>query len=163
MQVDDLRDALYAVYISCSFILTTCADSSCDLRGENGPMSLAWGGVATYVALEAWRWQCQSVFISVESQWQVVGAWEQVSYSPPLHSCHSAAPICPQKFTSGCYSSKNGVCSQFSCRQDWGAPGRKQKHRWRWAEEAMLHLREESFILCVMRVALSAHKIWCKL
>lgn len=104
-------NAPHAVYIPSRFILTTCAVLSRDLSGENGPVCHARGGVATYAALEAWRWQRQSVFISVESQWQVAGGWGQVLFSPPLQSRHTAAAICPQKFTSRCYGNENGVCS----------------------------------------------------
>lgn len=63
----------------------------------------------------------------MESQWQVAGGWEQLLFSPSLHPGHGAAPICQQKLTSGCYSSKNGVCLQFSCRQDWGAPRQRKE------------------------------------
>lgn len=117
-----ILNALPAVYIFSSSILTTCAVLSCDLRGENGlmcqarlipPWKLGGGNANLYLYL----WRVIDKLLVDDSKFL---------FSPPLHPRHSAAPICRQKFTSRCYSSTNSVCSHFSCRQDWGAP-RKTK------------------------------------
>lgn len=120
-------NALHAVYISSSFILTTCAVVNCDLRGKNGPMCQDWGGVATCAVLDAnlylYLWRVSDKLLVDESKFYSV-----------LLCISVTTTICLQKFTSGCYSSKNGVVHS-SAADKTGAlheKGRKHKHRWRW-------------------------------